>query len=131
MREVAEVLAHLPRAGRAVQTEHVGSQRAQRGEGGADLGAEQHEAGGLDGDLQLDRHVAIGRLHGAMRAAFSPSSWARSARPYSVRTVAKAPNVLVSTTSTPTAKKESCRSAMTSGRVSLRISGQPSYCGPP
>ena len=43
----------------------------------------------------------------------------------------KAPNVAVSTASTPTAKKASCMPAITSGRVRASISLQPSSSAPP
>ena len=56
--QVAEVLAHLGRAGGAVEADDVGPQRVEGGEGGADLGAGQHAAGQLDGDLDLERHLA-------------------------------------------------------------------------
>ena len=52
----AQVLAHLGGPGGAVQPDEVDAERLQRGERGADLGAEQHRAGGLDGDLRHDRH---------------------------------------------------------------------------
>ena len=57
------MLAHLARAGCAVEPEHVGLERAERGERGADLGSEEHEACGLDGDLHLDRDLAADRSH--------------------------------------------------------------------
>ena len=59
--EVAEVLGHLRRAGRAVQPDHVGVHRLERGERGADLGAEEQAAGGLDRDLDHHRHLAARR----------------------------------------------------------------------
>ena len=49
--QVAKVLAHLGRAGGAVQPDHVDAQRLEGGQGRADLGAEQHGAGGLDRHL--------------------------------------------------------------------------------
>ena len=67
----------------------------------------------------------------AMRAAFTLISCVLSAMPYSLSGTANAPNVAVSTTSTPTAKKASCMPATRSGRVSTRISLQPSSSGPP
>src|SRR5262245_63014730 len=51
--------------------------------------------------------------------------------PYSASTTGKAPNVAVSTASTPTSKNEQCISAITSGRVSTTCSLQPSSWGPP
>ena len=56
--EVAEVLAHLGRAGGAVDADDVGAHGVEGGEGGADLGAGEHRAGELHGDLHLDRHLA-------------------------------------------------------------------------
>ena len=74
--------------------------------------------------------VAVGHLAGDA-GRLPDSSKQRSAMPYSASTHGMAPNVLVSTTSTPTSKNDRCRSAMTSGRVTHRISGQPSNWGPP
>ena len=59
-REVAQVLAHLGGAGGAVQADHVDAERLERGERGADLGADQHRAGGLDGHLHEHRQVDAG-----------------------------------------------------------------------
>ena len=72
--EVAQVLAHLGRAGGAVDADDVGlacaSMAAQRG---ADLGAGQHAAGELHGDLHLQRHLAAGGGHGpAARRSWRP-----------------------------------------------------------
>ena len=66
LREVAQVLGHLGRAGRAVHADHVGLHRFERGERGADLGADEHAARRLDGHLHHDRDgrtpaVAIAR----------------------------------------------------------------------
>ena len=55
------MLAHLGRAGGAVEPDDVGAQGVQGGQGGADLGAQQHAAGRLDGDLDLEGHLAAGR----------------------------------------------------------------------
>jgi hypothetical protein len=60
----AQVLAHLGRARGAVQADHVDAERLQRGQGGADLGAEQHGAGRLDGHRDDQRHGVAGGLHG-------------------------------------------------------------------
>ena len=57
------MLVHLAWAGRAVEAEHVGPHRRERGEGGTDLGAHQHAAGGLHGDLELDGHLAPDGSH--------------------------------------------------------------------
>ncbi len=61
--EVAQVLGHLGGARGAVQADHVDAQRLQRGQGRADLGAEQHRAGGLEGHGDQQRHSGAGRLH--------------------------------------------------------------------
>src|SRR4051794_6249020 len=66
-----------------------------------------------------------------MAAPLLASSKARSGMAYSVSTTENAPKVLVSTASQPTRRNESCSSAITSGRVTLRISLQPSSSGPP
>ena len=55
--QMAQVLAHLARAGRAVQPDHVDAERFQGGQRGGDLGAEQHRAGRLDGDLGDDQRA--------------------------------------------------------------------------
>ena len=67
----------------------------------------------------------------AMRADARLISWARSGIPYSPSGTAKPPKLAVSTTSAPARKCASCISAMTSGRVTARISLQPSKWGPP
>ncbi len=56
-REVAEVLAHLGRAGGAVEADEVDAEGGEAGQGRADLAADEHGAGGLDGDLGDDRDV--------------------------------------------------------------------------
>ncbi len=61
--EVAEVFGHLHRAGRAVDADDVDAQRVDRGERRSDLGAGEHAAGQLDGDLGLDRHRAASGGH--------------------------------------------------------------------
>ncbi len=50
-REVAQVLAHLRRSGGAVESDDVDAQWLEGRQGCADLRAEQHRAGGLDGHL--------------------------------------------------------------------------------
>ena len=62
--EVAEVLAHLGGAGGAVDADDVGPHGVEGGERRADLGAGEHRAGELHGDLHLDRHLAAERGHG-------------------------------------------------------------------
>jgi hypothetical protein len=65
---VPEVLAHLGRAGRAVQPEDVDAERLERRERRADLAAEQHRAGRLDRHLAHQRHVGARRRDRALRA---------------------------------------------------------------
>ena len=55
--QVPEVFAHLGRPGGAVQSDHVDAEGLQGGAGRPDLGAEQHGAGGLDGDVDQDRQI--------------------------------------------------------------------------
>ncbi len=62
----------------------------------------------------------------AMRAPDSDSSTIRSAISYSFAAEWFAPKVFVSTQSTPTAKYSSCTERTMSGRVTFRISLQPS-----
>ncbi len=62
--QVAQVLGHLGGAGGAVESDGVDTDRAQRRQGRADLGPQEHGAGGLDGDLGDDRHVRVGSGHG-------------------------------------------------------------------
>ncbi len=74
LRQVPQVLAHLGRAGGAVEPDQVDAQRLERGQRRADLAAEQHRAGGLDGDLADQRH-------GRARPRPSPA-WRRSPPPW-------------------------------------------------
>ena len=55
--EVPQVLAHLRRAGRAVQPDHVDAEWLERCEGGTDLRAEQHGACGLDSHVHDHRKI--------------------------------------------------------------------------
>ena len=64
LRQVAKVLAHLPRPGGAVDADDVGPQCLQRRQRGADLGARQHATGQLHRHLHLERHVAADARHG-------------------------------------------------------------------
>ena len=64
LRQVAQVLLHLGRAGGAVDAHDVRAHRRDRHQRGTDLAAEQHPAGGLHRDLDLERHRATGGLHG-------------------------------------------------------------------
>ena len=61
--QVLEVLGHLGRAGGAVQAEHVGLHRLERGDGGADLRADEHASGGLHRHLDHQRDGAAGVAH--------------------------------------------------------------------
>ena len=64
LREVAQVLGHLRRTGRAVHPDDIGPHRFERGDGRADLGADEHAAGRLDRHLHHDRDERAGRGHG-------------------------------------------------------------------
>jgi hypothetical protein len=64
----AQVLAHLGRAGGAVQPDQVDAERLQRGQRRADLAAQQHRAGGLHGHVADDRHLAADLGHRPLRA---------------------------------------------------------------
>ena len=67
--EVPQVLAHLRRAGRAVQPDHVDAEWLQRCERGTDLRAEQHGACGLHSHCTI-----TGRSRPAYASArFAPS----------------------------------------------------------
>ena len=59
-REVAQVLAHLGRAGGAVEPDRVDAQRLQRRQRRTDLRAHEHRARGLDRHLDHDREVLAG-----------------------------------------------------------------------
>ena len=63
--EVPQVLGHLGRTGRAVEPEHVGLHRFERGDRGADLRTDEHAARGLHRDLHHERDGAAGVDHGA------------------------------------------------------------------
>ena len=67
-RQVAQVLPHLGRTRGAVHPDQVDPERLEGGERGADLRAEQHRSGQLDGDLRDHRHGAAGCGHGALRS---------------------------------------------------------------
>ena len=64
-REIGDVLGHLLRAGGAVQADDRHVERADDGRGRADVGADQHGAGGLDRDLDHERQLAAGLAHRA------------------------------------------------------------------
>ena len=51
--EEADRIVHLRRAGGAVEADHVGLKALKHSQSRADLGAEQHGAGGFEGDLNL------------------------------------------------------------------------------
>ena len=67
----------------------------------------------------------------AIAAACTLISCAFSGIEYSARTVENAPNVAVSTASTPASRNALCMLSITSGRVSTSISLQPSREPPP
>ena len=78
LREVAQVLGHLGRAGRAVHADHVGLHRFERGERGADLGADEHPAGGLHGHLHHQREQHARRFIAARAPLIAALAWSRS-----------------------------------------------------
>ena len=55
--KVTQVLAHLGRAGGAVQSDEVDAERLESRKGGPDLRAEEHRAGRLDRHVDEDRKV--------------------------------------------------------------------------
>ena len=58
LRQVAQVLAHLGRAGGAVEPDDVGRSGVERGQARRRSRCRQHAPGGLHGDLHLDGHLA-------------------------------------------------------------------------
>ena len=62
--QVAQVLAHLGRAGGTVQPDRIDAQGLQHGQGRTDLRTHQHGAGGLHGHLGDDRDVDGGAFPG-------------------------------------------------------------------
>ena len=63
--EVADVLAHLLRAGGAVQADDIDfGVGFESRDGGGDVGADEHGAGGLDGDLAQERDTAAAGVEG-------------------------------------------------------------------
>ena len=65
----ADRLAHVIRAGGAVQPDHVDAQAFQDGQHGGDIGAEQHAPGGIQGHLGLDGQAHAGFFEGLLDAA--------------------------------------------------------------
>ena len=64
--EEADGVAHVARAGRAVQADDVDAERLERRERSVDVGAEEHRpARGQQRDGDLDRHGSPGRRHRA------------------------------------------------------------------
>ena len=61
--QVAEVFAHLGRAGSAVEPDHVGPKGVQGRECGADLATHQHPPGRFDGYLYLQCQLPTGIGH--------------------------------------------------------------------
>jgi len=68
LRKIAQVLAHLGRAGGAVQPDQVDAERLDRGQCGADLAAQQHRAGGLHRHVADDRDRSAQLGHRSLRA---------------------------------------------------------------
>jgi len=66
-RECAARYRRCSRTGRAVEPDHVDAERLQRGQGGADLAAEQHRAGRLDSQLRDDERLRGDRRHRPFR----------------------------------------------------------------
>ncbi|MQY13282.1 hypothetical protein SRB5_34260 [Streptomyces sp. RB5] len=62
--EVAQVLAHLRRAGGTVQPDQIDAQRLEGGQRGPDLGAQQHRAGRLERQRADQGHVGAQGFHG-------------------------------------------------------------------
>ena len=60
-RQVAQMLAHLPRPGRAVEPDDVHPERLEGGQRGPDLAAEQHRPGRLDRHVRDQHDVGRGR----------------------------------------------------------------------
>lgn len=69
-REVAQMLAHLRRAGRAVQADHVDAERFECGQRGTDLRTEQHRAGRLERQRAQQRKIAAHRLERPSRTQY-------------------------------------------------------------
>jgi hypothetical protein len=59
------------RAGGAVQADHIDRQAFQDGQGGGDIGAQQHPPGGIQGHLGLDRQVLAGFFKGLLDAVMA------------------------------------------------------------
>ena len=68
LREVTQVLGHLGRTGRGIETDHVGAERLERSERGADLRPHQQTPGRFDRHLHHDGYVDARRRHRAARA---------------------------------------------------------------
>ena len=64
--EEANGVVHLLGTGGAVEADDIGTEAFQHGEGGADLGAEEHGAGGFEGDLHLDGDGDAEVVHGVV-----------------------------------------------------------------
>ena len=61
--EVTHRIIHLFRASGAVEADNLAVVRFERSFGSADLGAQQHGAGGFEGNLRLDRQAFSSLLH--------------------------------------------------------------------
>ncbi len=66
--QVSDRLAHVLRAGGAVQPDHIDRQPFQDGQRGGDIGAQQHAPGGIQGHLGLDGQADAGLVKGLVDA---------------------------------------------------------------
>ena len=66
--QVADWLAHVFGAGRAVQADHVNGQPFQDRQRSANIGAKQHAPGCIQGHLRLHRQPGFGFVKGALNA---------------------------------------------------------------
>ncbi len=55
--QVADGIAHMLGAGRAVEPDHIHRHRLERGDHGGNIGAQQHPAGNVEKNLRLNRDV--------------------------------------------------------------------------
>ena len=84
--EEADRVVHLRRAGGAVEADDVGLETLKHGQRRADLRAQEHGAGGFEGDLDLEGDVAAAggvrlwraSLMASWQAAMAILAWSRS-----------------------------------------------------
>ena len=67
LRQITQMFAHLGRTGRAVQADHVDTERLDGRQCGPDLTAQQHGASRLDGDVCENRDVTAELGHRSAR----------------------------------------------------------------